>query len=335
MHFRAIVIGVLPLMLSAQVVAQSLPGLHTRVVTPERLGSIRGTVVMPDGSQLSEAVKVTLKALRGDVNTLYTDQQGRFEMVNIALGQYTIEVDADRERRFAIIRESVQIQRGGGPTMVTLYLKEREGEARAKADKTVSVASLDQKVPAAAKREFDKASHFAAEGNNLEAVAGLQRAIAIYPNYLAAHNDLGAQLLEQGKLDEAVSELQIAIKIDPKAFNPQLNLGIVLFKQNKFSESLTTLDKALSLEPTSPAAHLFAGMDSEKLKDNTRAEKELRAAAELGGNSYAVALLRLGMLYMETGQRELALKSFQSYLRESPNAADADQVQKLIDSLHE
>src|ERR1041385_5280343 len=126
MHFRAIAIGVLPLMLSAQVVAQSLPGLHTRVVTPERLGSIRGTVVMPDGSQLSEAVKVTLKALRGDVNTLYTDQQGRFEMVNIALGQYTIEVDADRERRFAIIRESVQIQRGGGPTMVTLYLKERE-----------------------------------------------------------------------------------------------------------------------------------------------------------------------------------------------------------------
>jgi hypothetical protein len=30
----------------------------------------------------------------------------------------------------------------------------------------------------------------------------------------------------------------------------------------------------------------------------------------------------------------MALKSFESYLRETPNAADAAQVEKLIDRLH-
>lgn len=320
-------------MLTGYVYSQTLPGAGPRVVNPDRLGSIRGNVVMADGSPVSEAVKITLKAMRGDVATVYTDQQGRFELVNITPAQYTIEVDADARRRFEITRESVQVQRGGGPTMVTLYLKEKPGEARVGGDKSISVGMLDQKVPSAAKKEFQKASHFAGEGNAIEAIASLKRAIAIYPDYLAAHNDLGAQLLEQGQLDEAANELRAAIKIDPKAFNPQLNLGIVLIQQNKFSEALTALDKALSIEPAAPAAHLYAGMASVKLNDTARGEKELNAAYDLGGNTYAVALLHLGKLYMKRGEREMALKSFESYLRESPNAADAAQVQKLIGML--
>ena len=35
----------------------------------------------------------------------------------------------------------------------------------------------------------------------------------------------------------------------------------------------------------------------------------------------------------EKGEREMAIKSFESYLRELPNAADAAQVEKLIGRL--
>jgi len=289
---------------------------------------------MPDGSQVSGAVKITLKTLRGDVAMIYTDQSGRFELGNITPAQYTIEVDADRERRFEITREAVQVLRGGGPTLVTLYLKEKQDPTRAGADKTISVGMLDQKVPSAAKKEFQKASHFTAEGNAIEAIAALKRAIAIYPDYLAAHNDLGAQLLEKGQLDEAANELRAAIKIDPAAFNPQLNLGIVLMQQKKLSEALTALNRALSIEPSAPAPHLYAGMASIDLNDTTRGVKELNAAYDLGGNTYAVALLHLGRVYMKEGEREMALKSFESYLRELPNAPDAVQVQQLISRLH-
>ncbi|MDQ1728890.1 MAG: hypothetical protein QOD33_1015 [Pyrinomonadaceae bacterium] len=264
---------------------------------------------------------------------VYTDQQGRFELGNVAPSQYTLEVDADRERRFEITREAVQVLRGGGPTLVTLYLREKQGATRAGAGKTISVGMLDQNVPSAAKKEFQKADHFAAEGNAVEAIAALKRAIAIYPDYLAAHNDLGAQLLDRGQLDEAANELRAAIKIDAGAFNPQLNLGIVLIQQHKSSEALTALDKALSIEPSAPAAHLYAGMASVDLNDNVRGEKELNAAYDLGGNTYAVALLHLGKLYMKRGERQMALKSFESYLRALPNAADAAQVQQLIGRL--
>lgn len=320
-------------MLAGSVYPQTLPGAASRPLTSERLGSIRGNVVMPDGSPLSEAVKVTLKAMRGDVAMVYTDQQGRFELGNLTPAQYTIEVDPSHDRRFEITREAVQIPRGGGPAMVTLYLKEKQTEARA-GDKTISVGVLDQKVPAAAKKEFQKASHFIDEGNTLEAIAALKRAIAIYPDYLAAHNDLGAQLLDQQQLDEAANELRAATRIDPKAFNPHLNLGIVLLQQKKYSEALTALDRALSIEPSAPAPHLYAGMASVDLNDTGRGEKELTAAYDLGGKTYAVALLHLGNLYMKKGARELARRSFESYLRDSPNAADAAEVEKLIERLH-
>jgi len=87
------------------------------------------------------------------------------------------------------------------------------------------------------------------------------------------------------------------------------------------------------LEPASPAAHFYAGIAAIGLNQDDQGEKELKAAHDLGGSPFAIALLELGRLYMKKGQRELALKSFESYLSESPNAANAAQVEKLIGKL--
>lgn len=290
--------------------------------------------MMPDGAPVTQAVKVTLQTLRGDQTLAYTDQQGQFEIKNVDVGQYTLEIEVDRESRFEVAAERVLVYRGT-PTVVTIYLKEkrREGQAKAVAEKTVSVAASGQKIPPGARKEFDRASRLAREGKADESIAALRRAIAIYPDYLMAHNDLGAQLLEQEQFDEAADELRTAIKIDPKAFNPQLNLGIVFVRQNNFPEALAVLDKALSLDPNSPAAHLHAGVAAAHLDEADRAEKELKAAYNLGGVPYAITLFHLGQLYMAKGEREMALQSFESYLREVPNATNAPQVQKLIGML--
>ncbi|MCU1264002.1 MAG: repeat-containing protein [Acidobacteria bacterium] len=333
MRFKSIVVLVLTLIVPA--VVQSQTGIRPGGASgADRPGNIRGTVVMPDGSTLLMSVKVTLKVLRGEMTFTFTDQQGRFEINNLSSGQYTLEVDADGERRFELVTEKVLVPRGGATTFVTIPLKEKRRAERSPTDKTVSIAMLDQKVPGAAKRAFEHASRMETEGNTLESIEDLKKAIAIYPDYLMAHNDLGAQLLGLERFEEAAIELRTAIRIDPKAYNPQLNLGIVLLKQKSFSEALASLDKALSIEPAAPAAHLYAGIVSLKLNDPDRGVKELTAAHDLGGINYGVALLQLGQFYMRKGDRALALKSFESYLHESPNAPDAAQIQKLIDTLH-
>ena len=55
--------------------------------------------------------------------------------------------------------------------------------------------------------------------------AALKRAIAIYPDYLAAHNDLGAQLLEQAQLDEAADELQCCHQDRSPGFQSPIEFG--------------------------------------------------------------------------------------------------------------
>ena len=296
-------------------------------------GSVRGRVVLPSGAQVSEPVKVSLQTLRGVETFIYTDLQGAFEMRNIEPGDYTLEVEADRQQRFETVTERILVQRGT-PSVVTIYLKEKKSAEDSKDSKSaaavVSAGELDRKVPVAAVKEFDRAGKAAKEGKAAEAIEHFRRAISIYPDYLKAHNDLGTQLMGLGKLDEAEEEFRRAIKIDPKVFNPQLNLGIILVQSHKFSEAATTLETALSLDASSPSAHFFAGLAFMGTDDLARAEKELKSAYELGGSSLSLALFHLGQLYMSQGKREEAAQAFESYLRETPKAANAEQVERLL-----
>lgn len=294
-------------------------------------GSIRGRVVLPGGESLSRPVKLTLSTLRGDDSLIYTDAQGGFELRGVPAGEYTLEAEPDAESRFEPVSTRVQVNRGA-PTLVTLYLKERRaaGGAGAPAGPVVSAEELAQKVPAAAEKEFERAAKAGQKGKPEEAVAHLRRALALFPDYLEALNDLGTYLLALGRLDEAASELRRAVALAPKAFNPLLNLGIVLVEQGRFADAAGVLEKALALDPRSPAARLYAGRAHLALGASEQAEKELRAAHEFGGGRYALALFHLGQLYMERGERELARSAFEAYLREAPDDARAGEARRLI-----
>jgi Flp pilus assembly protein TadD len=297
-------------------------------------GSIRGRVVLPDGSPVSEPIRVTLRVLRGDQSIIYTDSQGLFEIGNLTPGTYTLEVDADRDRKFEATSERVQVF-GRAPTLMTLYLKDKgvSFEEKRPGANVVTAEELDDKVPSGASKEFERGTKAGREGKLGDAVAHLRKAIALYPGYLKARNDLGTYLLAQGNLEEAARELREALRIAPKAFNPQLNLGIVLVEQQNFPEAAEALDKALALNSTSPAAHLYAGIALAGLGESERAEHELSTAYVLGGSQYALAQFHLGQLYMSKGERALALKAFESYLRDQPDAANAEQVRRLIGML--
>jgi tetratricopeptide (TPR) repeat protein len=300
------------------------------------MGSIRGRVVMPNGAPVEQALRINVSGRieRGAQAMIFTDQQGTFEIKNLQPGSYTVEAEGDRRLQLESGAERVDVI-ANATVAVTVYLKEKNVsvEDRKPAGMLVSVSELDSKVPDKARQQFERASRFAQEGKTQEAITSLRKAIDIYPNYLSAHNDLGTLLFSLGKLDEAADELRSAITLDPKAFNPQVNLGIVLVHQQKFPDAAQALDKALSLDSTAPSAHLYAGLAYEGLGERERAERELTTAYRAGGAKYALALFHLGQLYMEEGKRELALQSFETYLRDAPGATNAGQVRRLMSML--
>jgi len=294
-------------------------------------GSINGSVILPSGAPFNDHARVILQNDRGVRSNVYTDNRGRFQFNSLTPSIYEVVIEPDGDR-FEIARAKVEVF-PGSPSMININLKEKKGSELSNGVKVISTGELDTAVPAQAKKEFERASEASKVGKNEDAVAHLRKAIALYPQYVMAHNDLGAQLLALGKLDNAAEEFRRAIQLDDKAFNPRLNLGIVLVEQHQFSEAAAMLKTALALEPNSPAARLYNGLALAGSNTLDEAEREFKTAHELGGPAYAVALFHLGELYMNEGRRDLARKTLQSYLQEAPNEPNAAQARKLLEVL--
>jgi tetratricopeptide (TPR) repeat protein len=215
--------------LLAIIICLSAVCINGQIVPP---GSIRGKVVQQNGNPLNEAVLVRLENIRGTKTTAFTDSLGQFDFAGLLPGIYYVVVDGDNHQDGGTITVEVF---PNAPSIVTLMVRLSTPKPAKKAT-SVSAGELSQKVPSAAQKEFKRASTASKQGKTELAITHYRKAIAIYPNYLMARNDLGAQLMTLEKLDEAAEELRAAIAIDPKAFNPRLNLGMVLVKQHNFTE---------------------------------------------------------------------------------------------------
>ena len=81
-----------------------------------------------------------------------------------------------------------------------------------------------------------------------EAIAQLQKAIALDPNLVSAHNGLGATYFNQGKYDLAAKYCQKAITITPKAAGLHYKLACIYSLQDKKALSIESLRKAIGLD---------------------------------------------------------------------------------------
>ncbi len=88
-------------------------------------------------------------------------------------------------------------------------------------------------------------------GDYDSAIAECHRAIEIDPDYGNPYNDIGAYLIEKGRLDEAVSWLRKATearRYENPNF-PHLNLGRVWEMKHDYGQALAAYRKALEFDP--------------------------------------------------------------------------------------
>jgi Tfp pilus assembly protein PilF len=88
------------------------------------------------------------------------------------------------------------------------------------------------------------------------AIEECKLAIAVDPEFGNPYNDIGAYLIEQGKLEEAIPWLeraQRAGRYEPRHF-PHLNLGRIYAKTGKVSRAIDEFERALELHPGDPMA---------------------------------------------------------------------------------
>jgi Flp pilus assembly protein TadD len=295
-------------------------------------GSIAGRVVLPSGQPVGGRVRVTLSNLRDPELTIYTDNNGGFAFPSLAEATYTLEVSGD-PKLYDPITQEVRLHRGMQVRLM-INLKEKTTSGGAKpAGNVVSRAEIDPKIPALAKKEYEKGVTMSNEGKIQQAIERFKQAITIYPQYLLARNDLGVQYLKIRRLSEAAEQFEAAIEINPKAFNPQLNLGITRVEQKQYSAAKDLLRLASSIDSASPAAHLYLGIASVETDEVEEAARELSAALSIGGIEFSVAHFYLAHVHMKKGERDEAVRELEAYLAKSPNGEQAPKARQLLEQL--
>jgi len=79
-------------------------------------------------------------------------------------------------------------------------------------------------------------------------------ALKVTENNFLAHNNLGAGMAGEGRLDEAIVHFREALRISPNFVRAHYNLGLALAKQGMLDEAIVHYSEALRLKPDYPQA---------------------------------------------------------------------------------
>jgi Tfp pilus assembly protein PilF len=94
------------------------------------------------------------------------------------------------------------------------------------------------------------------QGRLEDAIEECQKAIAVDPTFGNPYNDIGAYLIEMGRLDDAVPWLERATRATRYASPefPHLNLARIYLAREMYSRALQEFEAVLALRPDHPGA---------------------------------------------------------------------------------
>jgi Flp pilus assembly protein TadD len=213
-----------------------------------------------------------------------------------------------------------------------LYLKlERLDEAAATFSRAIEI---NGRFPFA---RLNLGAVFNRQGRHAEAERLLEMLYRENPNLPGARGAYVDALFGVGRFTESKQLLAAALADESlsRAERAELHykLGRVLSREEKVVEAIKELRRAVELEPNAANAHLLLGGGLLQLKRTAEAERALLRAYELGGAGVGYAQLLLGQLYFDQNRLDLALRAFEQYLRDVPQAPNAAQIKELVDKI--
>ncbi|MBI3876254.1 MAG: tetratricopeptide repeat protein [Verrucomicrobia bacterium] len=212
----------------------------------------------------------------------------------------------------------------------------KEGHAKAALDEFKdAVTHLPQN--AQAWNHLGLAHH--AVGQPAEAARAYRQALALDPNIIVAHFNLGCLLLESGQAAPAVNELASFTLQNPKSLDGWLKRGSAELHARQFDAAEQSFRRATNLNPRLPDALNGLGV-AQLYRNRARDAFQTLYTANQAAPAYAPAALNLAVVthqYIAARQpeyRSLALQKYREFAA-IPGAPNRDAVQSVIQALEE
>jgi len=212
----------------------------------DRTGSIRVRVTPGDARICNIRATVSLVSTSGaHIAEDLTNSVCEVYFVNVAPGSYHVTVSGAGIENSDSGRFDLDSRRRQDLDINITYTKEADHGAAGPL-----VAAVDLNIPEGARKEFDKANQFVAKGNWQKAIERLNKAIAIYPDYAEAYNNLGVIYGRLGDRTRNLEALQKAVSLNDHFAPAYLNLARMAIADRDLVQAEALLDKAVAIEPT-------------------------------------------------------------------------------------
>jgi len=163
---------------------------------------------------------------------------------------------------------------------------------------------------------------FADDGDNAQALANYEKALAADPTLTEIYQPLGILYYQQGEIAKADTLLGKALALDPNSAETQVFVASIRLSQNRNQEALDAAKKALAIDPNSADAANAAGDALVRLDRVKDAIPFYEQATTLRQNFYD-ALLALGAAYLDGGDYANAIKAYSGAFRAKNTSAEA------------
>ncbi|MFN0111279.1 MAG: tetratricopeptide repeat protein [Blastocatellia bacterium] len=297
--------------------------------------SIRGKIFMPSGKLPELRIRVVLEISAGGIaSEAFSDSVGNFEFRGLASGNYRIVIPGDGHT-YDTAQENIEAFGAFSRTFVAqIYLKEKSSGALIAKDKILSPADI-QEIPKDAKKAFDQGVKLARDDKPEKAGEKFEEALKIFPDYLHALNKLGEQMTRLNKADVAQASFERAISINARFAQPHIGLGMLFLKQQRYDEAIAALETGNRWDDSYPMAHLNLGIAlmSKPSPELDRAEKELIRSVEQGKKDFLYVRKLIFNLHVRRQKYDKAAAQLEAYLKESPDAADSQDVRLMLDKV--
>jgi tetratricopeptide (TPR) repeat protein len=105
------------------------------------------------------------------------------------------------------------------------------------------------------------------------AIADINKAIKINPEYAIAYRNRGFAYYNKGLYDQAIADYSKAIEIDPEYADAYINRGYTYFEKGFYDKAIDDYNKTLELNPEHPYAYKNLLKLRQKMKDDQEKEK--------------------------------------------------------------
>lgn len=300
-----------------------------------RSGNLKVRVTFTDGHpcNLRVLVRLMLSAGSNSVGESYTSDEGLTEFDNVEVGNYHLVVSGEGVE--TTDTGLFEVDNRHGTQFQTVTVRRTGEDDPSKAGGPASVSVLDMKIPKAARKQFNKANDLIAAQQWQKAIDQLNRALALYPNYVQAYNNLGVVYARLGDRASENTALQKAVSLDDRFAPAWVNLGRMAIAERDFPTAEKMLDKAAALEPSnSQSLLILANVELMNLRYD-QAIATCRKVHSLGEESHALVHFIAARAYEHENRLTDAKSELRTFLNEEPDGIRADAARKELAKLQQ